>query len=436
MNSMKGKLNIFQRTVLIWNGMHSYNAVHVARIPQHLDVVRLKDIINRHIEYYGLAGHVIDHRKKKFHYYGGSANIEVKVIEGQEDALATLCSEIQEQLNMPFTGNTKINPFRFFVVREDDSFYLGLVYFHIIAGADSMVSFLKSIVKSYMNEKTSGPYLSLNLYPRSYRYLLPINLKNIFGWIFTMLGYIANLRKSFRPGYSDLNNHSIGFSYFCIEPPQFHSLSRTAKRWGVTLNDMFLAILLKSLSPLASKRKYASRRKKISLASIVNIRRDLSVDNPEIFGIFLGYFSVSHTVPDGIQLEQLVKDIHRQTEKIKNYKLYLRTIIEMGVTLVLISLFFQKRQKKFYSKYYPLWGGITNINLNALWEESGDKISIDYFRAVSTGPATPLIFSFTTVNDVLNIAVSFRTTVFSKTDVEKIISNFSNYISNLDRGQE
>ena len=441
---MKGKLNIFQRTMLLWNEIHPYNAVNLVRIPQPLNLARLEDIIKRHLERYSLMGLVICRKKKRFHYHGGSTNIEIKVIEGQENALAALYSEIQKQLNMPFKKipprpplvkvrgeDFKVEPFRFFAVKEGDSFYLGLVYFHLISGDDSIIFLLKSIVNFYMDKNASGLCLPLNLYPMRYRYPPPINLKSMIGWIFSLPGYIANLRKSFRPRYSDINDHNIGFSYFRIEPSQFQSLVRTAKRLGVTLNDMFLAILMKSISPLASKRWHSSRRKKISIASIINIRKDLSADNPGIFGLFLSSFSVTHIVPDGIPLEQLVKDIHKQTVKIKKHKLYLRTIMEMGAALVLLRYFFSKRKEKFYPKYYPLWGGITNINLNSLWKMPDNKIPVDYLRAVSTGHATPLVFSFTTVNDVLNIGVSFRTTVFSDTDIEKIMSNFSNCIYNL-----
>jgi hypothetical protein len=63
-----------------------------------------------------------------------------------------------------------------------------------------------------------------------------------------------------------------------------------------------------------------------------------------------------------------------------------------------------------------------------MWDQPEDKAKIDYFRAVSTGPATPLVFSLTTVKDVLNVGLSYRKTVFSKNDIEKIMADFSNYI--------
>lgn len=426
---MKGRLNIAQRTVLVWNDLYPYNAIHVVRIPQPLDLVRLKDIITRYLEGYGLTSLAIDRRKKRFHFDGGPANIEIKATERTPDSIQTLSSEVEEQLNTPFAKNTKFNPFRFFTVNEGNSFYLGLVYFHLISGGDSIIFLLKNIVNTYLDKNAPMPLQPLNLYYRGY---LPLaNLKHMPAWIYSLPGHISDIRKYFRPRYPDFNNHNVGFCYFSTGPEHLRAMLKTSKKWGVTVNDMFLAILLKSLAPLSSKRIFAPRRKKISVASSVNIRKDLSIDDPGKFGMFLSSFNVSNIVPDGIQIEELVKDIRRQTKKIKKHKLYFLTVMEKWLALILISTFFKKRKNKFYSKHHPVWGGISNINLNTVWDQSDNKARIDYFRTVSTGPATPLVFSLTTVKDVLTVGVSFRTAVFSRTEVEKIISDFSEYIINL-----
>jgi hypothetical protein len=138
-------------------------------------------------------------------------------------------------------------------------------------------------------------------------------------------------------------------------------------------------------------------------------------------------------MPHGIIFKNLTKDIHKQTERIKKKKLYLRNIIEMQMALILISFLFRRRRKKFYSKYYPLWGGITNINLNTIWKHADDKLPIDYFRAVSTGYATPLVMSFTTVNNILNIGISYRKTVFKEKDIEEIKKNLYDTVSALQK---
>ena len=105
--------------------------------------------------------------------------------------------------------------------------------------------------------------------------------------------------------------------------------------------------------------------------------------------------------------------------------------MEQGFALFLLGSILKKQRSKLYSKNYPLWGGISNINLNTIWDQKDDKAHVDYFRAVSTGPATPIVFSLTSVKGALNIGVSFRKTVFSETDIEKIILDFANYTSKL-----
>ncbi len=45
---------------------------------------------------------------------------------------------------------------------------------------------------------------------------------------------------------------------------------------------------------------------------------------------------------------------------------------------------------------------------------------LDYLRTVSTGPVTPLVLSATTFGGAVNLALSYRTSVFSKTDVSSV----------------
>lgn len=432
---MPARLNVFQKTMLRWNEMHPYNAVHVVRVPQPLETERLGNLINDYLEQCGLTNLSIDSPKGTFHYDGGPAQSEIKVIKGERNSYALLRSEIEEQLNTSFVVIPSMNPFRFFVVEEDDAFYLGLVYFHVISGAEPVVFILKDIVNIYMNRTPDRFPRSLDLYPPTYRHLAKVDLTLLIGWIRTLPSLISGLRRSCRPRYRDVGDAHIGFSFAFLGSAQLDKLIKAGKVWEVTLNDIFLALLMKSLSRYAPERIHAPRRKSISIASIVNIRKDFGIDISKTFGLFLGSFFVSHTVPEGIKIKDLARDIHMQTREVKRYGLYLRSAIEMGLAQILFPLLSPLRQKKFYPKYYPLFGGITNINLNALWPEETEKRSIDYVRAVSTGPAVPLVFSITTVGDVLNISASYKMTVYSKTDIEGVISEFSDMVNTLGAGE-
>jgi hypothetical protein len=137
---------------------------------------------------------------------------------------------------------------------------------------------------------------------------------------------------------------------------------------------------------------------------------------------------VTHDVPDGISLRKLSVDLANQTAQIKRHKLYLASPLEMGFARVMFKLFSPVRQKKFYAKHYPLWGGITNMNLNAVWGETNRNAPLDYFRGVSTGPVTPLVLSATTVGNRVNIGVSYRLAVFSRNDIKELQGRFQDHL--------
>ena len=425
---MTGKLNIFQKTMLQWNSMHAYNAVHVVRVPQALDLERLGHVIDTELEQLGLTGLWIDERRGAFEYRGGPVRNELKGVAAAPDVHAAIEREMETQLNRPFPGHGAVNPFRFFVIEEEGSFCLGIVYLHVVAGAESIILLLKHFVHKYVGKKEPVFSKPLNVYPEGYGKLIPWGGSLIFHKLSRLPSMAANLRRSSKPRYRDFQDQRNGVSVFSLSSGDLQSLFRMGKAWGVTLNDLFLALLLKALSPLAHKRFSAVRRRQMAVGSIVNIRKDLAVDSLKTFGLFLGSFIVTHPVPEGISTETLAREIQRQTVEIKKGRLYLGTPIELWLGRLLVSLSTPDHRSKFYPKNYPLWGGITNMNLNPLWEQGDEERACDYFRAVSTGPITPLVLSVTTVKHVANLGLTFKKTVFSQSEMDGFIANFKKSI--------
>ena len=185
-----------------------------------------------------------------------------------------------------------------------------------------------------------------------------------------------------------------------------------------------------STAPLGGRVK-ARKRKMISLGCIVNLRPELRWDGRRVFGLFLGSFTVTHEVPHGLGLRELSRDVARQTLAIKRHKLYLGTPMELEFARFTLKFFPPELRKKFYPKYYPLWGGITNINMNSIWPATAGEEPLDYFRGVSTGPATPLVLSATTVRNRMNIGLSYRSTVFSREDVARLKDDFMDCLAQL-----
>ena len=422
-------LNQFQRMMLRWNELHPYNAVHVVRIPAPLDLERLANAITATFRSLNLGEFDLD----------GSSPARCAIRNTQytpniqqlapNDA-STFYSEIQRQLNTRFPLGPRFHPFRFFVQQDGASFLLGITYFHPIADAESTVWLLKSCVTNYI-QRDSASVTTIEMYPQPPGPFLFRHPAVALRRAAVILATATAMRRCFRPPIRNHDDFNNGFVFFSVPAQSLDALIAASKSWSVTVNDLFLALLLKSISPLASCR-YSDKRAEIGVGCIVNLRKDLDFGSRPVFGVFLGSFVLTHEAREAQSLETLSRDVHHQTAKIKDQRLALGTPVELVFGRLLFSLFSTERQKKLYQKNYPLWGGVTNMNLNSMWPQEHDpSSSIDYFRAVSTGPATPLVLSTTTCGDHLNIGLTFRTTVYSDSDITRFKTTFLDYINQL-----
>lgn len=429
--SLAGRLNIFQRAMLLWNDLHPYNAVHTAKIPATLDMERLSQCLNSTLETHGLTGLTLDRNAKRFQYQGGPATEKIATISAQLDTENALAEEIQCQLNTPFKLEEHPSPFRFFVVETESSFFFSISYFHMAAGAESLVLLMKDLVNAYLGRKERGLCAPVNLYPATYGRWLRRHPITLLRKIANIPSLYRQLKRSWRPRYYDKMDVNIGFSLFSLNTAQLEQLKAASKRWDVTINDLFLAFMLKIFDSFADHRVASEKRCQYSIGTIVNIRKDLEVDSQHTFGLFLGSFVVTHEVPEDISLKQLAGDIRRQTSRIKSTRRYMGSPLDLATSIRSLSLLTMERKKKFYQKHYPLWGGLTNMNLNPIWPQPNETTPVDYFRAVSTGPTTPLVLSVTTVQDKVNISISYRTTVFTKVDIDHFTNEFQSLLQQL-----
>lgn len=417
--------------MLQWNELHPYNAVHVVRIPATLEAERLKSIVSRTLESLGLTRLSLDRKAGTYRFAGGPPVCDVNVFDGGEHPRAVLSREIERQLNTAFASTAAhFEPFRFFAVSQQDSFWLALVYFHPVADAEPIVLLLRDLVEAYLalgSPPRAEPFHICSDRPEPLLRRQSLLAQKLLA--FPSLLRLINDSRRLR--YNDDFDHSNGFDCFSLDPEILPRLKQAAKAWDVTLNDLFLALFLKCVSSQPAFRP-ASKRRSISVGCIVNLRKDLRLEHRRTFGLFLGSFVVTHPVPAGVGLRELAADVHRQTLRIKRKRLSLGAPLELVLGRWFLSLFSTQQRKRLYQKYYPLWGGITNMNINSVWEPAGATQPLDYFRAVSTGPATPLVLLVTTAGERINLGLSFRPTVFSRADLERIKNIFHESLAGLE----
>jgi len=430
---MKGKLNLFQAAMVRWRELHPYNAVHVVHVPCTLDAARLEAGIRRRLEELGLTGLGLDRRRLRYEWSGGASVATVVALAGGADPLATLHGEIERQLNLAFPTEGRFDPFRVFAVVDETSFHLGIAYDHFVAGGDSIVLLLQRFVEDYCGIERSGPALPAPaLYPPQYRHLFARQAIPLVKGLGSLRALIASCRRSVRPRYACGGDGCNGVAFFRLDSGEHTKLARTARDWEMTQNDLFLSILLWILSPRIAERREAKRRRELAVASIVNVRRDFGAKAANGFVPLLASFRVAHPVPPGMGLRELASFVHAETSHVKRSKLYLQTLLAIGLSGMQWRFLSAEQRQGFYAKNYAVWAGMTPLYLDALWPAARTlPFRLEYVRAVATGPLSPIVVALTTLGEAVQIALSFRTAALDRERVDGIIADITNCIRSL-----
>ena len=413
---MKGELNLFQATMLRWRAMHPYNAVHAVAIDPALTPERLDDAIGRTLEHWGLTGLVLDRRRGRYEYRGGPATVRLARVPGAA-MLETLEGEVEYQLNMPFSDDGAIDPFRFFHVTGRDGAMLGLAYDHFIAGGDCILALLHAIVDACRGVPPGPAPL---LYPPTQRALYRANWRHALTGIGRVPALVKSARRTVRPRYRDARDGHNGYRLFELPLDLSRRLLAAHKAWSVTVNDVLMALLLLAVDPLVPGRHGAARRRvQLAVASIMNLRAQYGAQDRPTFGQFLGSLRVAHPVPGDATLQALARDVNAETQLVKRDKVFLQTLLAMGYVKRVWPMLDERQRASFYAKTYPINAGISALNVDALWPRANDGAPTPvYIRGVPTGPLTPLVVAFTTVKDKLYAGVSYRTTAYSRDDID------------------
>ena len=421
---MRGRLNLFQAAMLRWRELAPYNAVHVAELAGPLDPARLTAAVGAHLAALGVTGFVLDAERRRYDYGGGPQAADMPVLAGGDDPARVLEQEMERQLNLPFPAAGAYVPFRFFAVDAGATFHLGVAYDHFIAGGDSIVALVKGIACRYEGTGAAG-FAAPELYPPAYARLFFRNAGKAYLGQYSLPAMLRRSARAFRPRYPHGDDFANAFTSFELTAPVNAAVIRAAGAWGLTRNDLLIALLLKSLAPEVPDRLQAKRRREIAIASVINIRGEFGMSPDAAFGQFLSSFLVSHPVPADASIEALARDVHEQTRRVKRRKLYLQTLHLLAWGGLAWRFMTPGQRRQMYAKNYPVWAGVSMLSVESLWRDAaGQARVLHYLRAISTGPFSPMVIAPASVGDCLHIGVSYRTAAFRREDIDRIVATF------------
>jgi hypothetical protein len=400
------------------------------RVDVPLDAARLGRDIDRLFARQGLTGLELDVSGRRFEYRGGPRGESLEVVAGGQEPRLTLQGEMERQLNRPFARAGRIEPLRFFAVDAGEGFHLGLAYDHFVASGDSIIILLAHLVRSHLAVAADAtPGERWPLYPATYRQLLRRHRLLFLRGLRELPALAASCRRGVRPRYPGGLDGYNAVHLMQVDAPEFAATLRFAKRCGVTLNDLMIALLLKALARHIGPRDPGQRRHEIGIASIVNLRGVMGRDARAAFGQFLAAFRVAHPVPPGITLEAIARDVNMQTARVKREELYLQSLLALGLSAVMWPFLSDAQRRAYHAKNYPVWAGTTPLDAGAIWGQVAERTPLsEYLRAVSTGPLAPLVLASTTAGGMLEIGITYRRTAFAADDIASLAADIQSMI--------
>ena len=298
---MRGRLNLFQTTMLRWRELYPYNAVHTVRVEAPLDASHLGRALDAVLAERGLAGYALDAVGYRYEYAGGTPHVTIEVHDGRADPAEALRAAIERGINTPFAPTGSFDPFHFFAIDVGAAFHLGVAYDHVVAGGDSIADLLADIVLRYAN--AAAPLRPApSLYPPTFRPLFKRCIGTILRGLAAAPEALRSLRRSQRPYYRFGDERRNAFAAARIDARGVAALHRAATAWGVTRGDLMLALLMRAVASVTATGREGERRNQVGVAVIVNLRRDCGTAVRESFGQFLSSFRYAHPVPRGITL--------------------------------------------------------------------------------------------------------------------------------------
>ncbi len=391
--------NAFQALMRRWTSLGAYNAIHLLRVKGQPEQGRWLRAVETAIAPLGIAA-------------------PAAVGETYGD----LESGVTAELNKPFIAGKP--PLRFFVIPlATDDYYFGITFDHWIADSQSVRLLMQRVFAEFHRPGAAKelPPLRLNTTP----------FHQQFGrarWLKVITECLRNYRRHRRARrlvIYDALDFSVGFLHRQLPDGLIARIQAHAKRLKAKVNDIFLAAatlaILKQIGPpLPGKRS----RDCASMSVAMDIRAFAKTPVDDVFGFYLGYFSVIVGHSESPDLDSTVAQIAPQTQTGKSAA----RVLHLFPGFKLAGLFWRifnspSRKALMFHRGIPTLGGISNVNLSDSWI-AGDPSLLDYIRVSPAGPIVPIVFTLTTIKDRLSLCVTHRRTVFSPEQAAAITADF------------
>jgi hypothetical protein len=405
-------LNVFQRLVRKWEGIHPYNGAQLARFHGPLPP-------NAHAQWHAAAASL------------GLSDLAAPA----RDESRPLTEFLTAELNHTYADAEP--PLRAICVPGPDHHWLGVAYRHWVADSVAVRTVLRewaallhapALARGAEMRRSAGGY---------WRLFGPGDAGGGDSWSL-LRGLLLGAQQTSRmkrvqrieppPG----SGYGTAFSLHDLPDGTIPRVHAWAKRRNQKVNDVLLAALAEAMA-LHGGLQRTPRRQDLAFGSIVDLRPYADQDLSDVFSLYLGFTTVFLRPSHFDDFELLSRQISRQHALGREARAASTSLLRMTAGLVTHRLVTEDRKiGEFYRKRIPLAAGISNVNLSSdPLANLHPRLLQRYVRVSPTGPMMPLVISATTVNNAFNFGLTRRASVISDQQAADIAATITARLTHL-----
>ena len=277
-----------------WTALTPYNAGHVIRVSGAPDLERWRAAFTAVLKTLGLTEPLL---------------IELSTL--------ALDQKIIEELNCPFVPGRL--PLRAFVIADQqDSHLVGVIYDHWFADSPSLRAFMRRVLVHYGGNAENLPPLRV---AGDNDDALEHSRFGFRALISCVRDYLRH-RRACRIHLRDPLDFGTGFFSRRFPDGAIDDIRAFAKKHGATVNDVFLATASQTLGKFTAEQRKSepsprAKRDRVAIATAVDLKPLFARSPDDVFGFFVGYFTVLHERPEMRPLPELVAATARETSASK-----------------------------------------------------------------------------------------------------------------------
>jgi protein-S-isoprenylcysteine O-methyltransferase Ste14 len=405
------RLNVFQQSMLRWDRLHPYNAVHAVRICGPANVDALRAAAWEVAKSAALGEFAVNYFRTAYEYRPLQF-VRVQELAPGQSAEARLAEVMTEEINTPFHGDMH-HPIRWTVFNEPggEAHYVVLCYHHVVSDAFGIERLLAAVLRKYLKlpagREDARLTTRLTCLDRSLRPKASL-IDHIVGQIRLSLRH-REMRRTHKMPDERLGGDHTAVALRTAPDGLMERLAAGCKRRGVGVNDALIAAFASVIAEQTPDRHTSRRRRFIAMATVVSARKHLPREQADDFGVCLSSIIAVLRRPD-VSMDELVREVARQTRmlKTKPARGTAETNLRYFVIRWLWWLAAVKHNRRSYRRVFPICGGVSTVYVDA--DRFADLLPhvTRYVRACPTGPVMPLLLGPTVLRSKLEIGLTYR----------------------------